>query len=262
MRHPSSLDLEAFACGEPVASVDGHLHECADCASFVERLRGAMSAGPSLERAALVVGEAERADSARRRARSDLSDAAVLGARPRRPALEGVRGRWLAVAGPVAASLAAALLLVLFVRTPATTVPSAPVLPPSTASTASTADPSPETTFKGDIQIAVIREREGEQARFTGKVEVKPGDRLRVEVALDRQQAIASAVLGDDGSWLELMSEEVLPPGTHFSDRTARVDSSPLHGTILVGSPESIAQARFSRRFDEVPSIRVEWSSR
>lgn len=252
MRHPNSLDLEAFACGEPVASVDGHLRECADCASFVERLRGAMSAGPSLARAALAVAQAERADGESVRASRDRSAPAALDTRPRR----------LAMAGPVAASLAAALFLVLFVRTPSTTVPSSLVLPPSRPSTTVAADPSPETTFKGDIQIAVIREREGEQARFTGKVDVKPGDRLRVEVALDRQQAIVAAVLGDDGSWLELMSEGGLPPGTHFSDRTARVDSSPLHGTIVVGSPEAMAHARSSGRLDEVTTIRVEWSSR
>jgi len=107
----------------------------------------------------------------------------------------------------------------------------------------------------------VIRERAGQQARFTGMVAVQPGDRLRVEVALDREQAILAAVMGDDASWLELMPEGRRRPGTHFSERSARVDASPMRGTILVGSPEAVARVRTTRRLEGVASIRVEWEA-
>jgi len=52
MTHPSSLDFEAFACGEPNDSVVAHSGACAARHAFVERLRGALSAGPSRARAA------------------------------------------------------------------------------------------------------------------------------------------------------------------------------------------------------------------
>jgi hypothetical protein len=109
------------------------------------------------------------------------------------------------------------------------------------------------------MQLAVVRERGGGQARFSSAVRVRPGDRLRVEVALDREQAILGAVLGDDGTYLELMPLAVRGPGTHFSERSAKVDASPTFGTIVIGPPEAIAQARESRRFVGVASLRVEW---
>jgi hypothetical protein len=273
MTHPNSLDLEAFACGETAGSIENHLSECATCSAFVERLRGALSAGPSRARAADAVARAathldhvDREGSAaperlvQPRSARALEHQSVC-SRKRIGAL--ARRRWLMTASTVAVPLAAAAVLLLLVRTGSTPDTHAPL--PSLATTGTvattTADPAPETTFKGGIQVAVIRERAGHQARFTGSVEVKPGDRLRVEVALDREQAILAAVMGDDTSWIELMPERVLRPGTHFSDRSAHVDSSPMHGTILVGAPEAVAGARASRRFDDVAAIRVAWEA-
>ncbi len=159
--------------------------------------------------------------------------------------------------------LAAAAALLLFLRSPSTKDVLAP--PPSaSAAPQETSEPAPadpETTFKGGIHIAVIRERAGQQTRFTGSVSVIPGDRLRVEVALDREQAILAAVMGDDASWLELMTEGPRPPGTHFSERSARVDASPMRGTILVGTPDAVARARATKRFDDVATIRVVWEA-
>jgi hypothetical protein len=120
----------------------------------------------------------------------------------------------------------------------------------------------PETTFKGGIQVAVVRERAGQQSRFTGRVPVRPGDRIRVEVALDREQAILGAVLGDDASWLELLEDGVRQPGTHFSERSARVDATPLTGTIVVGAPEAVRRARETRRFEGVSVVRIDWEAR
>ncbi|MEA2750102.1 MAG: hypothetical protein QOI41_4245, partial [Myxococcales bacterium] len=51
MTHPSSLDLEAFAVGEPLpVHLAGHVEECSECGAFLERLRIVMSrvsSGPS-----------------------------------------------------------------------------------------------------------------------------------------------------------------------------------------------------------------------
>ena len=91
---------------------------------------------------------------------------------------------------------------------------------------------------------------------------MKPGDRLRVEVALDREQTILAAVMGEDASWLELMPDGVRPPGTHFSERSARVDASPLRGTILVGAPGAVQRARQTKRFDDVATVRVDLGAR
>ena len=96
-------------------------------------------------------------------------------------------------ASAVAVPLAAAAALVLILRAPSNKdvlVPRSAAHPdPPGATSQPTTEPTPETTFKGTIPVAVIRERAGEQARFTRTVRVRPGDRLRVEVALDREQA-------------------------------------------------------------------------
>ena len=70
-------------------------------------------------------------------------------------------------------------------------------MPPRTAA-------EPDTRFKGGPQVAVIRERGKDQARFSSTVRVRPGDRIRLEVALDREQAILGGVLADDAQWLDL----------------------------------------------------------
>lgn len=205
MSHPSSLDLEAFACGEENAPVAAHLEACDACRAFVEEL-GALPA-PAL------------APPAKRRSRWNV--------------------------GAIALPLAAAAALVLLLRSPK----KEGVVVPPVATAASTEEPA--TSFKGLRQVAVIRERDGEQRRFTGKVPVREGDRLRVEVAIDREQAILAAVVSDDGSTLELMPAAVRAPGTHYSEKSARVSGPPMGGKIVVGGTLEDA--------DSV--IRVEWET-
>ncbi len=267
MTHPSSLALEAFACGEDERSVRAHIDACTACQTFVERTRGALTAGPSSRRAAdAVTRAAGRVDDERSGQADESTRAAPSSARAR------ARSRWhgWVKASTVAVPLAAAAALLVLLKTPSTN----DSLSSSSSSSSSTlgrpgldepsaapGDPEPETSFKGGIHIAVIRDRAGHQQRFTGSVAVKPGDRLRVEVALDREQAILAAVMGDDASWLELMTEGARRPGTHFSERSARVDASPMRGTIVVGAPDAVARARAAKRFDDVATIRVEWEA-
>ncbi|MBX3186999.1 MAG: hypothetical protein KF819_08290 [Labilithrix sp.] len=228
MSHPSNIDLEAFACGDAVKRVEAHLADCAACRAFVEKLRGFVEAETPAR---------EEVDAIVARARTT----------PRKK-------MWV-VASSVVAPLAIAAAALLVLRTPER--PREESLPAAEPLAAATIEP--ETTFKGGVTVAVVREREGAQARFSSAVKVKPDDRLRVEVALDREQAILGAVLSDDGKWLELMPEGVRGPGTHFSEKSARIDGAPTRGTIVVGAPEAVQRARETKRFEGVTTMRVEW---
>ncbi len=224
--HPAGLELEAFACGEDRAAVETHVAACDACKTFVERVRRATAADGAPRLAAAKV-------RARRRTLGEIG----------------------AVASPLA--MAAALLLVLRTGGLPRAVPEGSPAPTVTESPRAPSEP--ETTFKGHVQTAVIRERNQGQERFTGAVKVRPGDRLRIEVDLDRERTIIGAVLGEDGTYLELMPDRQRGPGMHFSEQAARVDSTPLSGTILVGSPEAVARARSTGRTTDVSTIRVEW---
>jgi hypothetical protein len=161
--------------------------------------------------------------------------------------------------------VAAALLL--FVRPTSHDAPVAALDPPSPSEQVSerllTAPfhRDPDTTFKGGLQLAVVRERAGAQARFTDGFHVRPGDRLRIEVALDRPVVIVGGVMGDDGSWVELMPDGVRDAGTFFSEKSVRIDAQPASGTILVGPPDAVQVARTSHGLAGVRAIRVEWEA-
>ena len=226
MSHPNSLDLEAFACGDEIAAVGGHVDVCDACRSFVERLR------------ALPIPKI------------DLPSATVT------PIWQRKNVAMFAL--PLAAAAAVFLFLVFRDPKPAEIASSVPApSAPSIAPAVATEEPS--TAFKGVRQIAVIRERGGEQKRFTGRVPVKEGDRLRVEVAIDRGQTIVAGVLSEDGSYLELMPAVERPPGTHYSEKSARVSAPPSNGTILVGTEEQVTRAKQHLPTSDVDEVRVEW---
>jgi hypothetical protein len=233
MTHPSSIDLEAFACGERPGAVSTHVAACAACAAHVARLEELLRAGRARKVPQLVIARARRDE----RARAAVSIASVA-----------------------APFLAAAGLLVLL-RAPAA-APEAARPEQGPVAIADTARaPDPETSFKGGVQVAVIRQRGAQQARFTSIVRVQPGDRLRVEVALDREQDILAAVMGDDGSYLELMAPAQRAAGTHFSERSAKIDAAPTRGVIVVGSRGAVTRARETKSFDAVATLRVEWEA-
>lgn len=242
MMHPSSLDLEAFATGEKAAGVNAHIEECSACKAFVDEVSALIAGGPSAADAEAAVTRAMGAD-----ARGADTNA------------NAKKRRFWVISTSVITPLAAAAAILLLTR-------SAPLpgvdrdrdrdlRPAASSGSAAPAREErlligeqpprkdPDTTFKGGAQIAVIRERGGQQERFVGVVRVRPGDRLRVEVALDREQAILGGVLADDGSYLELMPQGVRGAGTHFSERSAKIDASPTRGTILIGAPDAIARA-------------------
>jgi hypothetical protein len=238
MTHPSAIDLEAFACGDALAHVAAHVGGCTACRSFVDRAEKA-AATPAPVDVAPVLALARRREAKR---------------------------RWL-LASSVAAPLAVAAAALLFVRPAAHDAPVAALDPPApseqTGERLLTAPfhRDPDTTFKGGLQLAVVRERAGAQARFTEGFRVRPGDRLRIEVALDRPVAIVGGVMGDDGSWVELMPEGVRDSGTFFSEKSVSIDAQPTSGTILVGPPDAVLAARTSHGIAGVRAIHVEWEA-
>ncbi len=240
MTHPSSLDLEAFACGETSprrGAIEEHLEACSACRAFVNHLGVLVAKGPT----------------------ASETDAMIARALTRAPeAKPDHRSRWWLVATSTVVPLAAAAAVLLLARA-APDKPGDPDPRPDRIEIAPTPTADPDTTFKGGIQLAIVRDRDGQQRRFASALRVRAGDRIRVEVALDRERAILAAVLSDDGSYLELMPLGVRGPGTHFSERSAKVDGSPTHGTLVVGTPEAVARARATRQLDGVASLRIEW---
>ncbi len=293
MTHPSSLDLEAFALRDAGdtrsarANTAAHVAACSACSAFVEKVHTLLSGSPSAATADDAVARAVARMTSITSEQGESGPSHATAARSTEPretresraktkTHDTKRRLWL-VTTSVITPLAAAAAILLLTRSqglPAAAVPSA--VPPPAAPTVSafTSGPQgdrvlmgkqphaaagdPDTTFKGGPQIAVVRERAGRQERFVSVVPVRPGDRLRVEVALDREQAILGAVLADDGSYLELMPQGVRGAGTHFSEKSAKIDASPTRGTILIGTPEAVARARDSVKREPHQQLQIE----
>lgn len=216
--HPSGLELERLAVGEGdvAKAVSGHVETCAACRDYVARLRagaerfaGDRAVGPFLD------GVLQRAEP---------SNVVPIGL---------LRSRLLLGAAPLVA--AAAVLLMLRAR-------AVPVTPQGDR--APTTDTPGETTFKGGMALAVVREREGVQERLVGDVDVRPFDRIRLELALEGTRPIAAGVLADDGTWGNLIAPAFLDGGTHFSELSVRFDATPRDGWIVVGDPADVARVR------------------
>jgi hypothetical protein len=216
--HPASYRLEGHAAGDHDAEVAAHMVACEACRVYVERsVAAAQAAGPSPQLA--------RALAAHR-------------GRGYRPAFAA-----LLVLAPLAA--AAAVLLVVLRPVPPVEADGSqhPVLE--------------SMQFKGGLQVVTIRERGAHQERFAGSVGVRTGDRLRVEIGVDRERPVTAGVLADDGAWLTMLAPTLLGPGTHLSERAAEVDDRPIGGVILAGDPGEVERARASRDFAGVAVMAV-----
>ena len=278
MIHPNTIDLEAFACGDAIEGIDAHVAECEACSHFVAKAKALSSttddAAEGLLARALLVSSVE-VEQSNASVSSDEA-AAELAANDhdvKAPVAKPKRSFWF-VASTVITPLAAAAAILLLTRTAPLPQPEAPTTPSSATATAASTQTSPTpvaagssgatgaddqgTSFKGSVQIAVVRERAGAQSRLLGDVEVRSGDRLRVEVALDREQAILGAVIADDGAYLEIMPARIRGRGTHYSEKSARIDEHPIAGTIVIGTPEAVAKARTTMKFDGLITMRVQ----
>jgi hypothetical protein len=232
--HPPAQRLDALAAGDLDADAAAHLSDCSACRSYVEALRGGareFAAGSSP--AAFATAIAERATQ---------TPAPVP--KPRRP---------LRLAWSVAPALAIAAAVVLLLRA------RAPVSERGVESDRRAVAPDePAVRFKGAPPLSVIRERNGRQERFAGKVGVRPGDGLRLELALDAQRSIAAGLLAEDGSWVELIPPKPLGAGTHFSELSARFDEHPTRGWLIAGEPAAVESARSSKQLEGLSLVRVE----
>jgi hypothetical protein len=112
--------------------------------------------------------------------------------------------------------------------------------------------------FKGALQIAVVREREGVQERFKSVVPIRAGDKLRVEVAVDGTYSVTGGVLDEDGAWLPVLDARERSAGKYLSDRAAEIDAYPSNGIVVVGEPGAVDRARASRDFSAVSVIRIQ----
>jgi hypothetical protein len=219
MNHPPAWALDAVAAGDAPGGFEPHLASCAACVAYVTALR-------------------EEAEAFRARAKPQAFAAVVRARASGRPASRfAPRGAWLA-----ASVLAAAIALVVWPsRAPA----------PVTDGTVSSEH------FKGGMTLAVIRERAGLQERLTGPFEVQPGDRIRLEVAVDHDRPVSGGLLSDTGAWSSLLSPVPLGAGTHYSELAARFDDDPTGAFLIVGAPSDVDRARATRNFADVLAWRV-----
>ncbi|WP_394838565.1 hypothetical protein LVJ94_16840 [Pendulispora rubella] len=224
--HPSAVQLEAYAVGHETSATRAHVEGCASCARYVDEIR----------------------HNAQAFAQDDVAAARFVGAvRAKQEAARDERSRrWRAGAWKMGAAVAFAAGTFLFLQfgplsTPGHVVPSeGPV------------------RFKGGTQVTVIVEHAGLQSRQPGPLELEPGDRIRLEIALDHDERVAAGVLSNAGEWADLQAPTVLKAGTHYSEQSIQFDQEVPTGVILVGPAEAIEQARKNRDFpDSVVSIRL-----
>jgi hypothetical protein len=229
--HPAAIRLEALAADDVEAATAAHVEGCEACAAHVAKLKE----GAGAFRARVDAVAFARAIAARE---SATRPSRVVGA-----------------IGFIAPALAVAAAALLWLHGG----PEAVVAPPGLTTTAAPSDaPSADgARFKGGLTVAVVRERGGAQERVAGPFEVRPGDRIRVEIGVDREEAITAGLLADDGTWTVLAAPATLAAGTHYSELAARFDDSPTQAFLLVGSPVDVARARSVGRFDEVIAWRV-----
>jgi hypothetical protein len=251
--HPNARRLDGLAAGghDHDLEAEAHLGRCAACAAYVGGLRAELPAVPASEAEAFVAAVIARGAAATPPPTAAPGAAATppRAARSRGALVPfGGRARRLAFAGgPLLA--AAAVAFVLWRPAPA----------PAPGDDRRAAAPDAPVRFKGELALAVVRDRAGEQERFVHEATVRAGDRIRLEVSGPGEGPLLAGVLGDDGAWLPLLELAAAGPGTHLSDRSARFDAEPTEGFVLAGRPDDVERARATRRFDGVAALRLRY---
>jgi hypothetical protein len=253
--HPNARRLDGLAAGGDDLDANAHLSRCAACANYVEALRRTSPPWSAREAEAFV-------------ARAERSFAPPGGPagrpfEPTSPAHRSDRGRAFAaqtrrlalVATPLLAA-AAALLIALRPGPPPAQAPGAP---PAQAPGAASVSDAGSVHFKGELALAIVRERDGAQERLVHAADVRAGDRVRLEVSSPQAGPLLAGVLADDGAWLTLIDDASAGVGTHFSERAARFDAEPTEGFVLAGRPDDVERAKSTRRFEGVASLRLRY---
>jgi hypothetical protein len=249
--HPHAARLDGLAVGERDDDARAHVEECEACSRYVASVTQSAEAfareeGPKAAEfvRAVRAREAARVRSARKRwwiaAGSRGSSIAA-----------GSRGSSIA-AGSAVLALAASVLLVVHGRPRGAETPE-----PTPVASGEEATGAPF-RFKGHMQVSVIVEHEGLQSRHVGPLALDPGDRVRIEMALDHDQRVAAGVLADDGAWAELQAPALLTAGTHFSERSVAFRGDVPSGWLLAGDADALERARRTRTPTGVVAIRVQ----
>lgn len=227
IEHPASYRLDALVAGDADVTTSEHVASCAACTTYVEALAAELraSAPSEAETDAFMAGLLTK------------PDAAVVPLRPRSPA------RLVPYATVL---LAAAAAVFLYVRSA-----------PAPGTPQEEHDSPTAVRFKGGVQLAVVRERDGVQDRFTDVALIRAGDRLRAEIATDQDGPFEIGILQTDGAYLPLLTPTALSLGTHFSDRAAKVDEHPLGGWVIAGHPDAVKHARETKDLARVRVIPI-----
>jgi hypothetical protein len=241
--HPPSFRLDAHAAGDEEAAVGTHLSECGPCRTYVDAMKlGAAAFAADNETSAAAFLSQLRG----REPKAAESVPLVAAAQPTKATgkmggnLRLVKVAW--IAAPMLAAAAAVFFVVRPVPSPAPRLPME-----STA----------RTRFKGDLQLTIVRDRDGYQQKLSAEVPVRPRDRIRVEIGVSDERPIVVGMFGKDGTWVPLLLPAVLEAGTHISERAAQFDDSPTEGWILAGHPDAVESAKKTRIFDEIMAIPV-----
>lgn len=229
--HPAGPRLDAFLVGCGDEETRTHVEKCDACAKYLETLSRA----------------------ATRFARDDAKAKSFVASVRGREAWNESRRRRARTASMFSVAALAAGLLV-FVDFPSSTPAGErkSTVPASVEGVGST-------RFKSGsgMQVAVFVEHAGAQSRRTGEMELEPGDRIRLEVALDHDALVAAGVLADTGEWAELQAPALMAAGTHYSEQSIEFEGEVPPGFILVGESAAVEAARNSRNFERVIAIRV-----
>lgn len=229
--HPASYRLDALLLGTSDAETSAHVSECAECTEYLAKLESAMHASSP---------ENEAADTD-----AFMAKLAKRGSEPQPGTVRRLRAipRALPYASVIVA-LAAAIFL--YVRAV-----------PHVANPPEEVDGPNAVRFKGGMQLAVVRDRNGVQERFTDVALIQSGDRLRAEIATDHEGPIEIGILQTDGAYLPLLAPTALPLGTHFSDRAAKVDDHASPGWVIAGHPDEVKRARETKDLSRVRVIPI-----
>jgi hypothetical protein len=225
--HPAQYRLEELAAGGGDEQAARHVASCERCRGYVQRLQQASASFVHREQA------------------EAFADA-VLARTASRPS--GSWRRVVAVTVPVLAAAAAVALL-------ATPDDAPPERVPGSGPLAQRSTHEPAVRFKGRLQLAVVRQRDGDQRRLRVDAGIRAGDRLRAEVSLDRAMTVEVGVLDVEGAWVTLMPPQMLPPGTHYSPHAVRFDDAPSDAWVIAGTPQAVDQARRTRRLENVTVV-------
>lgn len=226
VKHLTTSQAEACAAGDVVASAQEHLAECAVCADRVAGLRAEYtSEAPALDPEAFLRSVEQRASE----------EGHVLS------------GRWSRTSVVVGGALALAAGL-LFALRPS---PQKPHIGDDV--------PQEALRFKGQsVQLGVIRERAGQQARVTEGTRVKNGDRIRAELLLERSQTVSVVLVRQDGKQWSMLTPTALEPGVHYSPEAIRFDEERFVGYVLAGAPDAVNKAIAEQSYESVQRVHIE----